>query len=131
MDKSLGGYVRKRREDMDLTIRELADLCGLSHAAISMVERDKRKKPTPETLRKLAQGLGTSYEQLLREAGYLDSQADRPRKKESVDLQWILGHAEIRFQGKPFNEEQKQFLEIFLRTLFKKDEMGRQQRKSK
>lgn len=130
MIKNLGCYVRTKRKEMELTQQELAERCELTRPAVSMIESEKRKKPRPETLRKLAKGLKIPYEQLLEEAGYLELQEENSLlSKESVDLQWILGHTDLRFQGKILNEEQRGFLEIFIRTLLQKEEVDQQRTK--
>lgn len=47
-----------------LSLRELARLSGVSHDAISAIERGRRQ-PHPATIRKLALGLGVAPEALL------------------------------------------------------------------
>lgn len=57
---SLGGRLRGLREAAGLSQEELARRSGLSVEAISAIERGKRKRPYPHTLRALADALGFS-----------------------------------------------------------------------
>lgn len=67
----LGEYVRKKRKEMDLSLRDFGKLCGISHTTIDVIERgvDPRNgKPvniTNSTFEKLASGLGEPIEKLV------------------------------------------------------------------
>ena len=67
-----GEYLRKLRIDSRLSQRELQDLSGISNAEISRIESGERKKPSPHTLKAVAPHLGVSYEELLKQAGYIE-----------------------------------------------------------
>lgn len=73
----LGDILRTKRESMGLSLRDFANICGLSHAYISKLEGGdpKTKKeimPSISSLEKLAPVLSMSMEDLLREIGYID-----------------------------------------------------------
>ncbi|HHV98309.1 MAG TPA: helix-turn-helix transcriptional regulator [Clostridiaceae bacterium] len=73
----LGDIIKSRRERMGLSLREFANICGLSHAYISKLEGGdpKTKKdimPSISSLEKLAPVLSMSMEELLKEIGYID-----------------------------------------------------------
>ena len=67
----LGEYVRKKRKEMDLSLRDFGKLCGISHTTIDVIERgvDPRNgKPvniTNSTFEKLASGIGDPIEKLV------------------------------------------------------------------
>ncbi len=67
----LGDYVKKRRKNMGLSLRDFGKLCGISHTTIDVIERgvDPRNgKPvniTNSTFEKLAIGLGEPIEKLV------------------------------------------------------------------
>jgi transcriptional regulator with XRE-family HTH domain/tetratricopeptide (TPR) repeat protein len=65
-----GSWLRLQREAAGLTQEELAERAGLSVRAISNLERDRTRKPHPDSLRRLARSLGlteaTSKELILR-----------------------------------------------------------------
>lgn len=73
----IGDYIRTLRGKRSL--REIERLSGVSNTYLSSIEkgRDPRTKseiiPSPDILRKLAEPLGTTYEDLLQKAGYLNS----------------------------------------------------------
>ena len=70
--RKFGVYLKKAREEMGLTLSQLGELTGYSNPYLSQIETGKRKKaPTPELLKKLAEALGNvTYADLLAVAGY-------------------------------------------------------------
>lgn len=71
MNNSLGEYVKKRRQDMGMSLREFASLCKISHTHIDSIEKGydvrsgREVNPTSSTLKKLASALGVSEKELL------------------------------------------------------------------
>ena len=67
----LGDFIKKYREQHDLSQRQFALSCGLSNGYISMLERginpntDKPVTPNLQQLKKLADGMGTTMMELL------------------------------------------------------------------
>ena len=61
---SIGKRVRERREEMDLTQRDLADTIGVSGSFIGYIERAE-KVPSLETVALLSQALGVSLDRLV------------------------------------------------------------------
>jgi transcriptional regulator with XRE-family HTH domain len=53
-----GSWLRRQRKAAGLTQEELADRSGLSVRAISSLERDRTHRPRPDSLRRVASGLG-------------------------------------------------------------------------
>lgn len=70
MTKNFGDVLRTLRNDLSLTINQLAEASGVSAAHISRLENELRSVPKPETIKKLAAVLG-NYRELLLAAGYL------------------------------------------------------------
>lgn len=66
--KMIGASLRKRRNEMDLTIRELADITGVSEYRIGAYERGERPVPLPE-LEILLHELDQSVEDYIDEDG--------------------------------------------------------------
>lgn len=87
MQAGLGETIKQYRQDEGLSLRELAAKCELSHAYIASLENDldgrsgKSPRPTVETLKALAKGMGMTLENLMGRAGYLVFD------KQDVDLQ--------------------------------------------
>jgi transcriptional regulator with XRE-family HTH domain len=75
----LGDYLREQRQSARLSLRQLADLAGISNPYLSQIERGL-KKPSAEILQQLAKGLQVSAESLYVRAGILDERppADPP-----------------------------------------------------
>ena len=74
VSNEFGKYLRKLRKQKKMTARQLDKLSGISQAYISLIEVGKREKPSPDVLRKIAPHLGTTYEDLMRKAGYMDDE---------------------------------------------------------
>ena len=69
--KEFGNELRKLRKEKKMTLTELGEKIDLTQAYLSMLENGKKGKVKPETIRKLAEGLGISYFTLMNKAGYL------------------------------------------------------------
>ena len=70
-DVGLGEFIRRQRELGHLSVRQLADVCGISNAYLSQIERGLRN-PSSFVLKALADGLEMSAETLYAQAGILD-----------------------------------------------------------
>jgi transcriptional regulator with XRE-family HTH domain len=68
---SLGDFVREQRRQARLSLRQLADLTGVSNPYLSQIERGLRR-PSAEVLQQLAKALRVSAETLYVHAGMLD-----------------------------------------------------------
>ena len=73
----LGEIIRRQRELSALSMRQFADLVGISNPYLSQIERGLRK-PSAEILQQIAKALQISAESLYERAGLLSSD-DRPR----------------------------------------------------
>src|SRR5215471_13276713 len=70
---NLGEFIRHQRELAQLSVRQLADICGISNPYLSQIERGLRM-PSSMILQSLAKGLRLSAETLYAQAGILDPQ---------------------------------------------------------
>jgi len=70
---SLGEFIRRQRELAQLSVRQLAEICGISNPYLSQIERGLRT-PSSVILQSLARGLRLSAETLYTQAGILDPQ---------------------------------------------------------
>ncbi len=68
---NLGEFLRRQRELANLSVRQLADMCGISNPYLSQIERGLRT-PSSMILQSLAKGLRLSAETLYAQAGILD-----------------------------------------------------------
>jgi transcriptional regulator with XRE-family HTH domain len=73
--QKLGSLLKRERERVGLTVRQLADTAGLVPSTVSRLETGFIASPKPEHLQRLARALGIDVEELYAEAGYLTSGA--------------------------------------------------------
>jgi len=85
---SLGDYLREQRQSAKLSLRQLAELAGISNPYLSQIERGL-KKPSAEILQQLAKGLEVSAESLYVRAGILDERHGHPA--EPLDTRAVIG----------------------------------------
>lgn len=69
---SFGDFLKNLRNENNMSQRELSEKSGISNAEISKIESGERKKPCPMALKAFAPCLGVSYEELLKQAGYIE-----------------------------------------------------------
>lgn len=65
-------YITKKRNERELSIRQLALYSGVSPGYISQIENENRGIPSPDILKKLSNGLKVPYDEMLDIAGYRD-----------------------------------------------------------
>ncbi|MEO6956444.1 MAG: helix-turn-helix transcriptional regulator [Antricoccus sp.] len=66
----LGSYIKEQRDSAKVSLRQLADLAGVSNPYLSQIERGLRK-PSAEILQQIAKGLRISAETLYVKAGLM------------------------------------------------------------
>ena len=67
-DSPLGDYIRRQRELQELSLRQLADLVGISNPYLSQIERGLRE-PSEKVLDAIARSLELSAEGLYEQGG--------------------------------------------------------------
>jgi transcriptional regulator with XRE-family HTH domain len=109
---SLGEYLREQRRHAELSLRQLADLTGVSNPYLSQIERGLRK-PSAEVLNQLAKALRVSAEALYVRAGLLDPSDDAA----SADLPVV----EVAIQSDPVltGRQKRVLLDIY--TSFRRE----------
>ncbi|MBW8806764.1 MAG: helix-turn-helix transcriptional regulator [Catenulisporales bacterium] len=73
--KPLGEYIREQRRNAQYSVRQLAQVAGVSNPYLSQIERGLRK-PSAEILQQLAKALRISAETLYVRAGLLDGASE-------------------------------------------------------
>lgn len=80
----LGEIIKKYREENNLSLREFAEKCGLSHAYIAKLEEGKDPRsgkniePTIDTVKKISEAMNMPLDKLLKAIGYLDTDIRNP-----------------------------------------------------
>lgn len=109
-----GKHLKRLRESKGYSLRQLSYKSGVSFGQISKIEQGTRGTPKPETIEKLAKGLGVSYDYLMELAGYIEP--DKPNTP--VELTEFLRSANVLFHGQPLSKEDKERVEEVLRLIF-------------
>lgn len=71
MSNKLGEFIREKRKEAKMTLKQLGNEAGVSYPYISTLETGKRGNPSAEVLNKIAAVLGISSVEMLTVAGYL------------------------------------------------------------
>ncbi len=100
--EDLGDYLKEQRVKARLSLRQLADLAGVSNPYLSQIERGLRR-PSAEVLQQIAKALRISAEQLYVRAGIVSPEDSPPREGAAAVELAILGDAGL-------TERQKQSL---------------------
>ena len=80
---SLGEFIAGQRRSAQLSLRQLAELTGISNPYLSQIERGLRK-PSADILQQIAKALKISAESLYVKAGILESDGEEPDVVEAV-----------------------------------------------
>jgi transcriptional regulator with XRE-family HTH domain len=72
--EALGAFIRERRQQANLSLRQLAELTSLSNPYLSQIERGLHQ-PSVRVLRAISDALNLSAETLLAQAGLIDAMA--------------------------------------------------------
>jgi transcriptional regulator with XRE-family HTH domain len=71
--KSFGATVRRERERLEIGLREMARMIGVSPTYLSKVERDEFHPPAEDKVKKIAEIIGRDPDELLALAGRVSS----------------------------------------------------------
>jgi len=90
-----GSKLREYRKESNLTLVQLSELTGISQSYLSQIETGKAGIPSPDMLRRLADGLSypATYAALLHDAGY-EELAKAVKWQEVVDA-----FGDVDFEG--------------------------------
>lgn len=82
---SFGAYLALLRDTTGFSLRqvEAATENEVSNAYLSQLEKNKITKPSPNVLHALARVYKTSYEDLMKRAGYITSDADTKGRRKA------------------------------------------------
>lgn len=78
--KNLGVFIKEKRNEMGLSLREFASKVGLAHSYIDTLEKGKDPRnnkatlPTLDTYIRVANATGYTLQQWLDELGYFDDE---------------------------------------------------------
>lgn len=94
-NKELGAYLKKLREDRNLSLRQVDYRSSVSYSHLSMIENGSRK-PTALTLKELAKVYNIDYIDLYEKAGYLDlAESEKLKNNENNNSAIVLIYGTI------------------------------------
>jgi transcriptional regulator with XRE-family HTH domain len=105
---TIGQNIRRFREEADLSLSELAERAGVSKGYLSALENEDaetRRRPSGQSLYKIAEALGVTVADLLGEHTHLDEPGDIPGSlREFAELEGlpesdVMMLARIEFRG--------------------------------
>ena len=89
----IGKIIKEQRTSIPLSLRQLADVLGVSVAHLSRIEQGQRS-PSPRTLQQIAKPLGFDLNELLILAGHLSPEPstlpEEQRNKLRAELHTLL-----------------------------------------
>ncbi|TDD96376.1 helix-turn-helix domain-containing protein [Jiangella asiatica] len=91
----IGEFLKEQRRTAQLSLRQLADLAGVSNPYLSQIERGLRK-PSAEVLQQLAKALRISSEALYVRAGLLDEPSGDPNVEDAILADPVLDEQQKR-----------------------------------
>src|SRR5262245_39711842 len=71
--QKFGEFVRRKRGEKEIGLREMAKMIGVSPTYLSKVERDEFLPPAEDKVRKIAKIIGCDADELLARAGRVSS----------------------------------------------------------
>ncbi|SFL09532.1 Transcriptional regulator, contains XRE-family HTH domain [Paenibacillus sp. 1_12] len=113
-ETQFGSYLKSVRERKKISINQLALDSGISNAQISRIENGLRGIPKPETIRKLADALKVSYEEMMSQAGHMPEERlheipEWATYRDKRDFKKMLEEdGEVMFDGMPINDADRQ-----------------------
>ena len=90
LEEAFGAFVRRRREEKEIGLREMAKMIGVSPTYLSKVERDEFAPPIEDKVRAIAQIIECDPDELLAKAGRVPSDLAEIIKRHPVEMSALL-----------------------------------------
>jgi len=118
--EALGAFIRERRKQANLSLRQLAELTSLSNPYLSQIERGLHQ-PSVRVLKAISDALNLSAETLLTQAGLIDAIAagrDAGTSASGTEDQPAVPDTEHAIRAdKRLSEDQKSALIVVYRSM--------------
>jgi transcriptional regulator with XRE-family HTH domain len=88
--EKFGEFVRRKRVEKEIGLREMAKMIGVSPTYLSKVERDEFPPPAEDKVRKIAEIIGCDSDELLARAGRVSSDLSEIIKQHPRELAALL-----------------------------------------
>ncbi|MDD5258517.1 MAG: helix-turn-helix transcriptional regulator [bacterium] len=111
MANEFGAYLKKLREDRELTLREVEAKAKISNAYLSQLERGEKGIPTIKVLSRLAKAYGVLINEMM-------AKAESAFKDEKIDITATTPNGEFVARGyDKLPEDKKMALQSYLQHL--------------
>jgi transcriptional regulator with XRE-family HTH domain len=115
--EALGAFIRERRQQANLSLRQLAELTSLSNPYLSQIERGLHQ-PSVRVLKAISDALNLSAETLLAQAGLIDAIAAGAGAENAAPGQAPVPDTELAIRAdKRLSEDQKSALIVVYRSM--------------
>ncbi|HEX7164771.1 MAG TPA: helix-turn-helix transcriptional regulator [Trebonia sp.] len=118
--EALGAFIRERRKQANLSLRQLAELTSLSNPYLSQIERGLHQ-PSVRVLRAISDALNLSAETLLARAGLIDAMAGETGTRSGADAAeeqpGVPGTEQAIHADKRLTDDQKSALIVVYRSM--------------
>jgi transcriptional regulator with XRE-family HTH domain len=91
--ETFGQYIRRRRMEKELTLREFARMVGVSPTYMSHVEQDLADPPTAERVAKMAELLAENSDELVAMAGRVPEDLPGLIQRRALEMPGLLREA--------------------------------------
>jgi transcriptional regulator with XRE-family HTH domain len=88
--EKFGEFVRRKRVEKEIGLREMAKMIGVSPTYLSKVERDEFPPPAEDKVRKIAAIIGSNVDELLARAGRVSSDLSEIIKQHPREIAALL-----------------------------------------
>ncbi|HHT63798.1 MAG: helix-turn-helix transcriptional regulator [Thermoanaerobacteraceae bacterium] len=119
---TIGDKIRLLRTEKKISIRKMADITGLSKSTLSDIENNKSKKPTIDTIGRIAKALEVPISELLSES---DPQAEEQNENigdVNTNQSEIFLRSVARAKERP--KETQERIAAFINLLLDQEEKG-------
>ena len=119
--EALGAFIRERRKQANLSLRQLAELTSLSNPYLSQIERGLHQ-PSVRVLRAISDALNLSAESLLAQAGLIDAIAGGNGVATAEDESAVPDTERAIRADRRLSEDQKAALIVVYRSMLSQQE---------
>ena len=119
--EALGAFIRERRKQANLSLRQLAELTSLSNPYLSQIERGLHQ-PSVRVLRAISDALNLSAESLLAQAGLIDAMAGGNSVATAEDESAVPDTERAIRADKRLSGDQKSALIVVYRSMLSQQE---------
>lgn len=104
-----GAYIKKIREQKNMTLNQVAMYADISAAQLSRIETGKRGTPKPQTIEKIAYALKVDYNNLMKIAGYIEDSNSTFNEFKDDDFEEWLNNPDLNvfYRELPKSDDEK------------------------